>query len=82
MKTCQINRDSVEPGLVSKQAIASLVEYMVMEAINLDTDIILEKLRTLARCWKDHRDQIRKTTAIINDIKSKTGNGEFKVSHR
>ena len=63
-------------GLVAKHAMASLIEYMVLEAHNLDTDIILEKLRTLARCWKDHRDQIRKTVTIINDIKERTGKWE------
>ena len=51
---------------------ASLVQYVVLHATTLNTDMILEKLRTLALCWKEHRDQVRKTTAIINDIKGKT----------
>lgn len=64
---------SEQPGLIAKHAAASLVQYMVLHATTMNTDMILEKLRTLALAWKEHRDQVRKTTTIINDIKTKTG---------
>ena len=63
----------MEAGMVAQHAVSSLVQYMVLNASHLDTDMILEKLRTLALCWKEHRDQIRRTTDIINGIKNKTG---------
>ena len=58
---------------MAKHAVAALVQYMVLYATTLHTDVILEKLRTLALCWKEHRDQVRKTVTIINDIKLKSG---------
>ena len=73
MKMLTLKHISEQPGLVAKHAIAALIEYMVLNATTMNTDIVLEKLRTLALCWKEHRDQVRKTATIINDIKRKTG---------
>lgn len=69
----KLNINLEQPGLIAKHAAASLVQYMVLHATTINTDVMLEKLRTLALAWKEHRDQVRKTTIIINDIKTKTG---------
>ena len=63
----------VEPGMVAKHAAAKLIQYMVLQATTIDTDIVVEQLRTLALCWKEHRDQVRKIVSIINDIKERSG---------
>ena len=58
---------------LAKHMACQLVEYMLLNATKMDTDKILRKLREIAMCWKPHREQVRRVSSVINEIKTRIG---------
>ena len=65
--------DSEPACELAKHMECQLIQYMVLNATKMSTDEILRKLRRVAMCWKPHREQVRRTAMIINDIKDRLG---------